>query len=328
MRPAQLRGRRQALHLSQADLGRALGVARNTIARWERGELDIRYAELIALAIDRLEVVALGATGGPHPAGVERRNLPDELTSLVGREEEVAELSRLLRTSRLLTLTGTGGVGKTRLAIRLAHDVMRDFPDGVWFVELGPLSDPTLAVRTVAATLGIWESPAQPLAASLAATIARQRILLVLDNCEHLLEACAGLVATLLRTTHGLRILATSREPLSLSAEIVRRVQPLPIADPSLALPPEQVLQLASVRLLLERAAMQAATIASPADAHALAEIYCSRPVRQQHELPGAAIPHCDGRAVRARRSRRCRVIGSVLGSVALKVEPGALAAY
>src|SRR5215471_10805674 len=119
MRPTDLRGRRQALHLSQAELGRALGVARNTIARWERGELDIRYAELIALAMDRLEAEALGAPGGAPLAGIQRHNLPDELSSFVGREEEVAELCRLLRTSHLLTLTGTGGVGKTRLAIRL-----------------------------------------------------------------------------------------------------------------------------------------------------------------------------------------------------------------
>src|SRR5215467_5778999 len=145
MNPADLLGRRKALHMSQAKLGRALGVARNTVARWERGELEMRYAELIALALDRLEAEESSAIVGIQPT-----NLPAELSTFVGREEEFAELCRLLRTNRLLTLTGTGGVGKTRLAIRLAHEVMRDYPDGVWFVDLGPLADPTLVARTVA----------------------------------------------------------------------------------------------------------------------------------------------------------------------------------
>jgi transcriptional regulator with XRE-family HTH domain len=95
---ADLRGRRQALHLSQADLGRTLGVARNTVARWERGELEIRYAELVALAMDRLEAEAFRATGGVHSAGTQPNNLPAELNSFVGREEELAELGRLLNS--------------------------------------------------------------------------------------------------------------------------------------------------------------------------------------------------------------------------------------
>jgi predicted ATPase len=150
---------------------------------------------------------------------------------------------------------------------------MRDYPDGVWFVDLGPLADPTLVARTVAVTLEVQEDPTRPLVAALTATIARLRILLVLDNCEHLLEACATLAATLLRTTAGLRILATSREPLGLTAERVYRVPPLPTSEPSAALTPEQLLQLASVRLLLERATTQAVNIATPGNAHALAEI-------------------------------------------------------
>jgi predicted ATPase len=145
--------------------------------------LDFRYAELIALAMDILKLRPSEPQEG-RTRGYSTHNLPHELSIFVGREEE--ELCRLLRTSRLLTLTPTGGVGKTRLAIRLAHEVMHDSPDGVWFVELGPLSDPTLVARTIAATLAIWESKARPIVATLAARLARQRILLVLENCEHL----------------------------------------------------------------------------------------------------------------------------------------------
>jgi predicted ATPase/DNA-binding XRE family transcriptional regulator len=273
MGPADLRGRRQALHLSQADLGRALGVARNTVARWERGELEIHHAEMVALAMDLLEGQQFGATGGLPRAGTQSNNLPAELSSFVGREEEHADLSRVLRTSRLLTLTGTGGVGKTRLAIRLASGVERDYPDGVWFVDLAPQTDPTVLARTVAAVVEVQEEPTRPLGVTLAAVLARRRSLLVLDNCEHLLEACAGFVASLLSTSPRLRIVATSREPLRVTAETVYRVLPLPTVNPSGVLEPEKLLQLASVRLLLERADAQAAGIAALDDAHALAEI-------------------------------------------------------
>src|SRR5215472_14860421 len=116
MRPTDLRGRRLALHMSQAALGRALGVARNTVARWERGELEIHHADLVALAMDRLECQQPGV-GEVQPAGAYPNNLPVEPNTFVGREDELAELQRVLTTSRLLTLTGTGGVGKTRLAI-------------------------------------------------------------------------------------------------------------------------------------------------------------------------------------------------------------------
>ncbi len=138
--------------------------------RWERGELEIRYAELVALAMDRLEGEAFGTTSGMHPGGRQPNNPPAELSTSVGREEELAELCRLMETGRLLTLTGTGGVGTTRVVIRLAREVRRDYPDGVGFVDLAPQSDLASLARTVAATLEACEDPTRSVTATLAAT--------------------------------------------------------------------------------------------------------------------------------------------------------------
>ncbi|MFC9787112.1 ATP-binding protein [Rhodococcus sp. NPDC127528] len=159
-------------------------------------------------------------------------NLPLELTSFVGRRRELAEARRLLSESRVVTLTGMGGVGKTRLALRLAADSRRVFTDGVWLVELAELHDPALLTDTVAVALGLREHSAQPPLELLADHLAALHVLLLLDNCEHQVEPVAGLAAFLLRTCPELRILATSREPLSIGGESVLRVPPLTVPDP------------------------------------------------------------------------------------------------
>jgi predicted ATPase len=117
-------------------------------------------------------------------------NLPGELTTFVGRRREVGEARRLLSTARLLTLTGMGGVGKTRLARRIATDVHRAFPDGVWQVELADLHEPALLVHTIATSLGLQEAGERWAGATLQEYLMRRRLLLLLDNCEHLIEAC------------------------------------------------------------------------------------------------------------------------------------------
>src|SRR5215831_3143671 len=152
MGPAELRGRRQALHLSQADLGRVLGVPRNTIARWERGELEFRHADMVAFALDHIEAQA-ARPETPHLDPASSTNLPAELSSFVGREQELRDLERLLKSTRLLTLSGVGGVGKTRLALRLAHQVSPEYHDGTWFVDLAPLRDPRLLSHAVEAAV-------------------------------------------------------------------------------------------------------------------------------------------------------------------------------
>ncbi|MGV9376680.1 BTAD domain-containing putative transcriptional regulator [Nonomuraea sp. NPDC003707] len=152
-------------------------------------------------------------------------NLPAPLTDLVGREGELADVRALLAASRLVTLTGPGGVGKTRLALAAAADAGPDFPDGVWLAELAGAAEPAEAV---AAVLGVRDDDAAPLAPRLAGALAGKRMLLVLDNCEHLVEQAAELAAALLRTAPGLRVLATSQEPLGVTGESVRVVPPLP----------------------------------------------------------------------------------------------------
>ncbi|MBV9546434.1 MAG: tetratricopeptide repeat protein [Chloroflexi bacterium] len=272
MRPAELRERRQALGLSQADLGRALGVPRNTLARWERGELEMRHPELVDFALDQL-AGQLAGDGAPHVIDTAPSNLPDEQTSLIGRERELAELRDILHTSRLVTLSGPGGVGKTRLAVRCARAARPEYPDGVWFVDLAPLTDPRLVAQTIAAALAVHQDPLRSVAASLTAALTGKRCLLVLDNCEHVLKACADVVANLLRSCTSMCILATSREPLDLQVERVYRVQPLFTLEPNGAVEPEQFLHLPAVKLLLERATSRSAPVDAQAHARALAEI-------------------------------------------------------
>ena len=139
-------------------------------------------------------------------------NLPAELTSFVGRRGELAEVRRLLAGSRLVTLTGVGGVGKTRLALRAAAGLRRAFRDGVWLVRLDQLRDEALVAQAVAGALGLQDRAGYAPAAALAEYLAGRQLLLVLDNCEHLVDAAAKLADALLRAAAGLRVLATSRE--------------------------------------------------------------------------------------------------------------------
>ncbi|MEO6412898.1 MAG: LuxR C-terminal-related transcriptional regulator [Pedococcus sp.] len=153
-------------------------------------------------------------------------SLPAEMTSFVGRRREITETRRLLSSSRLLTLTGMGGVGKTRLAVRMAADLRRTFADGVWFVELASLHDPQLLPHTVANTLELRQVSANP-AADLADYLEDKRLLVVLDNCEHLTDACAVLISKLLAAAPGLQVLATSRHVLGVEGEQILPVPPL-----------------------------------------------------------------------------------------------------
>ncbi|MDT5041277.1 MAG: hypothetical protein QOE51_2262 [Actinoplanes sp.] len=181
-------------------------------------------------------------------------NLPAEMTSFVGRRQEVAVVRRMLASSRLVTLTGAGGVGKTRLAQRVGAEVRRSFPDGVWFVELAELRDPDLVAVTVAEAVGVREVAISPGAPGLAAFLADQQALLILDNCEHLVGACADLAETLLRTCPELRILATSRQALRLGGEANLTVQPLSVPGGDTAWTMADLSRYEAASLLVERA--------------------------------------------------------------------------
>jgi predicted ATPase/DNA-binding CsgD family transcriptional regulator len=155
--------------------------------------------------------------------------LPVDLTSFVGRRGELAEVRRRLQDARLVTLTGIGGVGKTRLALRAAALARRAFKDSVWMVELGELRDPELVPTSVATALQVVHRTSRPIQEVLQEHLASRRLLLVIDNCEHLLDATAELTATLLRSSPQLKVLATSREPLNIDGESVVRVPPLTV---------------------------------------------------------------------------------------------------
>ncbi|MET7897340.1 ATP-binding protein [Streptomyces mirabilis] len=162
--------------------------------------------------------------------------LPAAFTSFVGRGHEIAEIRRLLGANRLLTLTGVGGVGKTRLALEAAAAVRRAFPDGTWLVDLSPVRDPSAVAPAAAAGVGIVDLGARSALGSLAERLAGRRALIVLDNCEHLVDACAELTDTLLSACPDLRVMATSRQTLGISGEHVFTVPPLKVPDEAVEL--------------------------------------------------------------------------------------------
>lgn len=158
-------------------------------------------------------------------------NLPIQLTSFVGRRSEMVEIKRLLTTTRLLTLTGPGGAGKTRLALQVAADLADAYDNGVWLIELAPLADPELVPAAAAVVLGIREQPGQPILNSLVDHLSSKNMMLVLDNCEHVIDACARLAEALLRACPNLTILATSRESLGLTGETAWTLPSLSLPD-------------------------------------------------------------------------------------------------
>ncbi len=201
-------------------------------------------------------------------------NLPQAPNSFVGREDQLAELLRLVEETRALTLCGAGGIGKTRLALQLSAAAVDAFPDGVWFVELSDLRQAELVVSRVASVIGVSEERSQPLLETLAAALQPRRMLLALDNCEHLIDACAQVCQRLLATAPGLRLLVTSREPLRVAAEKVWQVPALSIAPDNAAATPAEVTRYEAVRLFTERAAASLPGFAiGPANAGAVASL-------------------------------------------------------
>src|SRR5215472_1757733 len=182
-------------------------------------------------------------------------NLPAELTSFVGRRGDLAEARRLLAGSRLVTLTGVGGVGKTRLALRAAAGLARAFRDGVWLVQLDQLRDEALVAQAVARALGLQDRAGYAPAAALADYLAGRQLLLVLDNCEHLVDEAAKLADLLLRAAPGLRLLATSRETLNMTGETVLAVPPLAAPEAGRRLTVAELARFPAVGLFAERAA-------------------------------------------------------------------------
>ena len=206
-----------------------------------------------------------------------RHNLPAELTSFVGRRKELLELPGVLASSRLLSLTGAGGVGKTRLALRLALALVDKFPDGVWLVDLAPLSAPDLVAQTIATVLGVREGQQRSARDALLDNLRSRELLLVLDTCEHLIDECAELVEALLCDAPALRIVATSRETLGVSGETVCRVPSLLLPEAVSSVPVGALEDAEATQLFIERASAVDPAFTPTADnADAIARI-CRR---------------------------------------------------
>ncbi len=192
-----------------------------------------------------------------RPPGTRRHNVPVARLPFVGREREVIEVKRELTMTRLLTLIGAGGAGKTRLALEVARDLIGAYLDGIWVVELATLSDPELVPQAVASTLGVREKPGGTLTEGLIDFLRTKDLLLVLDNCEHLVDATAGLTNTLLSNCLRLKLLATSREALRVSGEVVWQVPSLSVPEPEKSTSVEDLKRFEAVRLFAERARLR-----------------------------------------------------------------------
>ena len=180
-------------------------------------------------------------------------NLPVQLTSFVGRENEIAELKQELDAHRLVTLTGSGGTGKTRLSLQVAVDLLEHFDHGVWFIELAPLTDPDLIPLTILSTIGISEQPNKTPLEILQEYLHEKKTLIVLDNCEHLISASARVVNTLLNAAPDLKVLTSSREALGVKGEVSYHVPSLSLPDPKHLPTIEQLSQYEAVRLFIDR---------------------------------------------------------------------------
>jgi non-specific serine/threonine protein kinase len=247
----------------------------------------------------------------PSPPVSQRHNLPQQLTSFIGHEDELEEYAALLDQTRLLTLTGIGGCGKTRLAIKLAERVLQSFPDGVWYVDLAPLLDAERVPLTVATTLGIREEKDRPILDTLCGRLAGQRSLLVLDNCEHLVAACAALLQRLISAAPGVRVLAASREGLGVPGERAVTVRSLSFPPPGAKHDLRALEASEAVRLFVERAQLSAPKFSLADDtAEAVAEI-CRRldGIPLAIELAAARVKILSVEEIRARLHDRFRLL-------------------
>jgi predicted ATPase/transcriptional regulator with XRE-family HTH domain len=275
---------RRRAGLTQRELSLAMGYSDSHISRLEHNQRVPERTTLLALFVPALDIVhesgwttrllelaaearlAEFSLSGVSTNPTSTHNLPLQLTSFLGRELEVAQVVGLLspassqapagleKRPRLVTLTGPGGVGKTRLAIQAAANLVEVFPDGVCMIDFAPLADPALVPQTVAASLGLREEGSQSMLANLISHLRLKTSLLLLDNCEHLIDACANLAADMLQACPNVSILATSREALKIAGETAVIVDPLPVPKPDHSLTIEELIKYDGVRLFVERA--------------------------------------------------------------------------
>jgi predicted ATPase/DNA-binding XRE family transcriptional regulator len=276
-----LRRYRLAAGVSQETLAERARISAAAVGALERGARRAPYRETVALIVDglglsgadrsELEAAAERARGRPSrpaPADVATHNVPEQLTSFVGRDRETAEIKALLATHRLVTLTGSGGVGKTRIALELARQVLSAGREEVWFVDLSPLRDGSFVAGAVASALEISLAAVVDPLRSLAAALKTRKVLLILDNCEHVIDDAAAAVAAILRSCPAVAVLATSRERLAIEGEVVFRLPSLDAAN--------------ALRLFVERATSTESRLVFTEERTAMATSIC----RQLEGMP------------------------------------------
>ena len=211
------------------------------------------------------------------PVAARNHNLPAQLNSFVGREREIVELEALLRASRLVTLTSTGGTGKSRLSLQVAYNLIPDYSGGVWLVELAPVADERLVAQALASALGVKEDAGRPVIEALLRHVKDRQLLVILDNCEHLLQACADLAKQLLQAGPGVKVLASSREQLHVAGEANYPLPALTVPDAHHPVVADALARYEAVRLFVERAvAVQPSFRLTEANAAAVSDI-CRR---------------------------------------------------
>jgi non-specific serine/threonine protein kinase len=305
---ALLRRHRRTAGLTQADLAGRAGISERAVSDLERGVGRVPRRDTVemlagALALTdeeraafdtvvqraRTQALAGDVRTDPAPSkpiqilpttpptAQRRHNLPASLSSFIGRAHEQQQVRALVLSDRLVTLRGPGGCGKTRLALAVATGVTAEYPDGVWLVELAPLADARLVPEAIARVLHVPEAPGRPLLETLTEYLRDRQILLLLDNCEHVVEACAELVTALLRASQSLRVLATSRESLRVAGERLFLVPSLSVPEPGHLPTPELVGAYEAVRLFVRRARERTVDFAlTPTNAAAIATL-CAR---------------------------------------------------
>ena len=238
-------------------------------------------------------------------------NLPQQVTSFVGRERELSDIRKQVGNTRLLTLFATGGVGKTRLSLQVAAEVLDDYPDGVWFIDLAPMTDEHLVPQAVASVLGVKEEAGRPVLEALMKYVGDRKLLLILDNCEHLLHACAELATQLLRSGPHLKLLASSREPLHVAGETTYHVPSLSVPEPHRTVTIQAMAQYEAVRLFVDRArAVQPRFQITDSNSRAVVDI-CHRlnGIPLALELAAARVRALSVEEIAARLSDRFRLL-------------------
>jgi predicted ATPase/DNA-binding CsgD family transcriptional regulator len=253
------------------EIAASLNLSLNSVKWYARqiyGKLGIENRLQLPSRARELGLISDGPIAGTTPSpstgsepysstilpGKPTHNLPIQLTTFVGRELEIEQIRKHLATARLVTLTGTGGVGKTRLALEIGSQVLSEYIDGVWLVELAPLGDPEVIPVTIASIFGVRADQNRPLLTALLDFLREKQLLLILDNCEHLVEACAELADAILRACPHVRILASTREALGIEGELPYYVPSLPFPPPGKPSSIEQLAGYEAIRLFLERA--------------------------------------------------------------------------